>query len=305
MSNIRGCCFDSPSKSSGQRCYTLLTLPRLVSHTPSSLGTHVMAILETRQQNLEELCTPIGTEDNIIHNRQTVNEFVPNDTTSAKLSNHLLLNAPNMKRLLLEGDVDASLHWSDLMYDNVGPKLPASIQQLESLQELVIRNRPLDRQLYVDWGNIIDFSALRRLILWHCYSDETDTGLGTIGGFLAALGSRSQGRVLHLQHFAVDIDYRGSHSPYSTFKLYSSVAKVLRRCIKLQSLHLNWFGLLATKDPSETENFGKPLELPTLEVGKSVEILSFHDCHSNKPGGLESWLRQFPHLTQLALQISE
>jgi hypothetical protein len=226
-----------------------------------------MVILQARQQNLEELCTPIGTEDSIIHNRQTVNEFMPNDTTFAKLSNHLLSNAPNMKHLLLEGDVDASLHWSDLMYKNVDPKLPASIQQLESLQELVIRSRPLNRQLYVDWSKIIDFSALRRLILWHCYSDKINTDLGTIGGFLAALGSCSQGRVLHLQHFAVDIDprtrYPPYNPPYSTFKLHSSVAKVLRRYIKLQSLHLNWFGLLGTKDLSDTGDFEKPLELPT------------------------------------------
>jgi hypothetical protein len=250
MFNIRDYCFDSPSKSPRQRCYTLLTLPRLVSHTTRSLGTHVMAVLQARQQNLEELCTPTGTEDNIIHNRHTVNEFVPKDTTFAKLSNHLLSNAPNMKRLLLEGDADASLHWSDLKYDNVGPKLPASIQQLGSLQELIIRSRPLNRQLYVDWSKIIDFSVLCRLVLWHCYSDETETDLGTIGGFLTALGSRSQGRALHLQHFAVDIDYSNFHPPYSTFKLHSSMAKVLRRCIKLQSLHLHWFGLFAPKDPS-------------------------------------------------------
>ena len=136
-------------------------LPRLVSHVAQSLGAHVLEPLNDRHHELEEFCTPTGIEENIVRHQWTVNTRMTDDTSFEKLSIHLLSSAPKMKRLLMEDDAEASLHWPDQTYANVRPELSMLTSQLESLQDLIVRNRRLDRQFYFDWSKIVNFSALR------------------------------------------------------------------------------------------------------------------------------------------------
>jgi hypothetical protein len=253
----------------------------------------VLRLLNTRQHKLEDTCTPTGTGKDMTHYRRTVNTFLSDDTKFGVLSDQLLSSAPTMMRLLLEGDQQAYLHWPDQLYIDVGSKRAAPTPQLDSLQDFVVRSRPLDRQFHDEWSTIIDFSAL----LWRCHLPPDK--------FLAALGSHLQGQVVHLQHFAMDISCMDDYPPFSFYKLHRSVALVLRGCTKLRSLHLHWLGLLGTEDTTETEDFGKPLELPDLDVCKSLEILSLHEKWSCNENSLVSWLQQCPRITQLALNISE
>ena len=222
--------------------------------------------------------------------------FLHADPVIKELSDQLLSNAPHMKRLLLEGDIHAFLHWPGPMHDDVGPKRGAPTLQFDSLQDLVIRSGPLDQRFYVEWSSIINFSALRRLVLWRCHPP--------VHKFLAVLWSQLQGQVIQLQHFAVDIGCNNGYPLFSLYKLHRSVAQALRGCTKLRSLHLNWAHLWATENMSETEDFGKPLELPSLDICKSLEILSLHDDWS-RDDNIVSWFQMCPRLTQLALDIPE
>jgi hypothetical protein len=186
-------------------------LPRLVSHVARSLGAHVLRLLGDRHHTLEEFYTLTGAE-NIVRYPRTVNTRMTDDTFFEKLSIHLLSSAPEMKRLLIEGDTEASLHWPDQMNANVRPELSAPISQLQSLQDLIVRKRPLGRPDYFDCSKIVDFSAVRRLVLWRCYYSNASP----LHELLAALGSHLGGQVLHLEHFAVDV-----HSEILIFFLFT------------------------------------------------------------------------------------
>jgi hypothetical protein len=68
-------------------------------------------------------------------------------------------------------------------------------------------------------------------------------------------------------------------------------------------MHLSWHGLLDMKDPRDTLDAGKSLELLTLGVGNSLEVLSLYYYHDRGDNKLVPWLQQCPNLTQLALHV--